>query len=757
MSSPGRVSVGLAFLLISSVFLVSACGRRPGTEVENLRAFAKLYGYVRFFHPSDEAATVDWERFAVLGVTRVRNAASADELEQTLVGLFQPVASTLQIYRTGESIRSMPLTLEDTAGFEIVAWQHFGVGLGHQGSIYRSKRLNRVAEVAGQGAGFGTVTQGTAADAYRGKRIKLTAFVRADVAGVGNQGQMWLRVDRPNGQMGFFDNMGDRPITSSEWQRYEIEGNVAEDATAIFFGCFLLGKGRLWVDDFELHAAENGAWEPIEINNPGFEEGELGEAPPMWFAESSGYRYQLTADNPYSGARAVSIEDARMTLTGPLFSAHTAVGEVIEKPIGSGLSVRIPLALHSVGGMTVPHADTSSLTQLHADLDAIDLGSATADDEAVRLADVVIAWNVFQHFYPYFDVVDVDWDSQLTRSLERALADEDGSDFYLTLSALVANLHDGHGNVFHPEYRPQGRLPVLVDWVEGQVVVTVSEDSSLQRGDIIERLDGIAAEEALLEAEQYISGSPQWRRWRALAAFGAGDVGAKAALTLRRGATSLEFEVERRQFEQPLSEPRPENIELLEEGIYYVNLDRTPMPKIQEKLEALASAEGVIFDLRGYPNGNHQVISHLLTVPDTSGAWMRVPQIIYPDREEPIGYRDSGWRLPALEPHIDGKVVFITDGRAISYAESFMGFIEGYGLAEIVGQPTAGTNGNVNPLTLPGGFRITWTGMKVMKHDGSQHHLIGIRPTIPAERTIEGVRQGVDEFLETALEVIRRQ
>ena len=26
-------------------------------EVENLRAFAKLYGYVRFFHPSDEAAT----------------------------------------------------------------------------------------------------------------------------------------------------------------------------------------------------------------------------------------------------------------------------------------------------------------------------------------------------------------------------------------------------------------------------------------------------------------------------------------------------------------------------------------------------------------------------------------------------------------------------------------------------------------------------------------------------------------------------
>jgi C-terminal processing protease CtpA/Prc len=85
-----------------------------------------------------------------------------------------------------------------------------------------------------------------------------------------------------------------------------------------------------------------------------------------------------------------------------------------------------------------------------------------------------------------------------------------------------------------------------------------------------------------------------------------------------------------------------------------------------------------------------------------------------------------------------------------------MGFIEGYRLAEIVGQPTAGTNGNVNPFALPGGFRISWTGMKVVKHDGSQHHLIGIQPTVPAERTIQGVREGRDEFLEQALEIIRQ-
>jgi len=108
------------------------------------------------------------------------------------------------------------------------------------------------------------------------------------------------------------------------------------------------------------------------------------------------------------------------------------------------------------------------------------------------------------------------------------------------------------------------------------------------------------------------------------------------------------------------------------------------------------------------------------------------------------------------KPQIRAKVLFLTDGRAISYAESFMSFIEHHKLGEIVGQSTAGTNGNVNPFVLPGGFRVTWTGMKVLKHDGSQHHLIGIQPTVPMKRTIKGVIVGRDEFIEKALEIINR-
>jgi C-terminal processing protease CtpA/Prc len=60
----------------------------------------------------------------------------------------------------------------------------------------------------------------------------------------------------------------------------------------------------------------------------------------------------------------------------------------------------------------------------------------------------------------------------------------------------------------------------------------------------------------------------------------------------------------------------------------------------------------------------------------------------------------------------------------------------------------------VNPFTLPGGYTVPWTGMRVLKHDGSQHHLIGIQPTVPVVRSLEGIRSGRDEDLDRALEVI---
>ncbi|HTF27883.1 MAG TPA: S41 family peptidase, partial [Flavitalea sp.] len=93
---------------------------------------------------------------------------------------------------------------------------------------------------------------------------------------------------------------------------------------------------------------------------------------------------------------------------------------------------------------------------------------------------------------------------------------------------------------------------------------------------------------------------------------------------------------------------------------------------------------------------------------------------------------------------------------AVSYAETYMSFIQHYNLATIVGQTTAGTNGNVNIMRLPEGFLIAFTGMKVLRHDGTTHHGVGIKPDVYVERTISGIRAGKDEILEKALEIANK-
>ena len=117
--------------------------------------------------------------------------------------------------------------------------------------------------------------------------------------------------------------------------------------------------------------------------------------------------------------------------------------------------------------------------------------------------------------------------------------------------------------------------------------------------------------------------------------------------------------------------------------------------------------------------------------------------------------RGGEWNLDPADPLLEAKKAFIIDGRAISYAESCMGIIEAYKLGAIVGAPTAGTNGNINPFTLPGGYQVSWTGMKVLKHDGSRHHGIGILPTVPVSRTQAGIAAGHDEFLERAVIAVK--
>lgn len=745
----------LAALFCALFIGVSAPPAEADSATRNLQVFAKLFGYVRYFHPSDEAAAVDWERFAIHGAKAVASAKTSAELRGELEKLFLPIAPSVQLFGEQEKPRNVEVLRGDD--LQLVAWQHVGVGLGNPGP-YRSARLNRKSAGPVSGAPFGGIVQMVDAAPLRGKDIRLSARGKAAVAGAGNQLQFWLRVDRAERKPGFFDNMGSRPIRANAWKAYAITGSVADDAEKIAFGAFLAGTGTAVVDNFRLEAREpGGTWTDVAIKNPTFEADNEGALPSGWFAAAPGYRFSVRAGDAGEGKHSLLIERNAKLAAARLFDRHPSAGEFVDVLLGAGLHARIPLALQSRNGKTLPHADAAALAALQKRVAAVHPEAVTAADPAVRQAGVIIAWNVLQHFYPYFDVVETDWDAVLTDPLRRATADTTVAQFGDTLRSMVAELRDGHGAVaIGSAAAEQAGLPFLVEWVEGKaVVIAVANGTSLQVGDVITSIDDETSEGVLARIAAKQSGSPQWKRAMAGRQFGVGQRGSTARVAVERAGERLSLEAGRTSAER-LDPQRPANFAEVAPGVRYVDLSSAEMSAIEPRLGELAAARAIVFDLRGYPKNNHDILRHLTSEPLQSARW-QVPQVIYPDRHRLVGYDENGrWTLEPKAPRLRGKIIFLTGGGAISYAESVMGIVEHYKLGTIVGSRTAGANGNVNAISLPGGFRIFFTGMRVLKHDGSQHHLVGIAPHVMVEPTIAGIRAGRDEVLERALEVARR-
>jgi hypothetical protein len=586
-----RLSVAL--LVAVCAFDTTAIGR--ATDIDNVAAFARLYGVVRYFYPSDAAAALDWNRMAVYGVARTRSAAGATQLAAALKEIFTPLGPGIVI---GTALP--PARAPKAPDPSLVAWRYFGAGmtLSTVPGPYRSRRTNRPP--AAKGADDGIVAR-------------------------------------------------------------------------------------------------------------------MFEAP------------ALTPD------------------------AHTDVD------LGAGLKARVARALPDAEA-TGKDRSTEPIATLRAALDSLrepDSNSIDTPSLDERLAGVVVAWNVFRHFYPYWNETGVDWNTTLLPQLERAAAATTRDAYRAALRQLVADARDGHGSVNDPRAASgRGTLPIRLARLDGQIVISASSVDAVPVGALVTEINGADASRRLADTVALNSGSPQWKEWRSLhemvSCRQATDVTIAATVDASRVTQSLACGA------APPVEARPETISELAPGIWYVDLTRARMSQVSPVINTLASATGVVFDLRGYPtDAGAGILPYLLTAAE-SDRWMHVNKIVGPFGES-AGWENFGWNIQPKQPHVGGRIVFMTDGRAISYAESVMGYVADRKLGIIVGSTTAGTNGNVAMAALPGGYSMGFTGMRVTRHDGtSPFHLIGVQPDVPVVPTIAGLKAGKDEVLARAVEVIRR-
>jgi hypothetical protein len=383
----------LTLLLAATAFGAPASGQAPHQEIDNIAAFARLFGVVRYFYPSDAAAGLDWDRFAVYGVKQARAAQDARGLETTLGSLFSPLGPGIEI-----GVKLPPRPDVGSADSSLIAWRYLGAGLAPSSGVspYRGKRTHRPLAGSTGIDGFVTVMQTMPALSLHGKTIRLRGQVRAMPRDMTGSSALWLRVDRPGGAIGFFDNMSNRPIRVSEWRDYEIEGMVADDATSVAFGAMASGAIVADFDAIDLSVpSADGAWTSVPIKDHGFEAA-ANEASGGWTRAGTSRSAVITRPGElapegrqylrFSPAPA-PISNAELFESAPMNGAHATV------ELGSGLQARVPLAL-SEAEAGASAMKSSTLDALRA---AVDLLSASSDplDLDTRLAGVVVAWNVF--------------------------------------------------------------------------------------------------------------------------------------------------------------------------------------------------------------------------------------------------------------------------------------------------------------------------------------------------------------------------
>lgn len=752
-----RILLAFSLILILSSLSVPQQQKSSDRQIQNLEAFAKLFGYVKYFHPSDEAAwdALDWDKFAIYGADKVLNAKDDKELVTKLKELFLPIAPSIKIFDNKNPVRFniseiTPPSLND---YKEVSWQHLGLGINAK-STYKSVRLNRPEPFpSGSESGFAPFFQTIDAEKLVGKDIKLKGLMKVNAGDNKGSGHLWLRVDKAKG-MGFFNNMSQAPATANEWKEYEFSGKIDADAKSISLGGFIQGKGEVMFDDINLYVKNGDAWETYDLKNTSFDDKTEG-----WFYhQQSDYNYIVKNENDKNYFQISSKTGERSTaMATQLFDQKLKIGDLVQKNITSNISVIVPLVLYGNSQQTYPVGNVAELTALKSAIDQFYAVNQTGESQALRLGNVVTTWNVFRHFFAYWDNASKSPDVILEQALNKSFDDKTPVDFRYTLLGMTAPLNDGHIWVnLKDDPTPMFFPGFSVDYVENKIVVdrVFEGHPTVKPGDIIEKIDGQAALDLFKEKKSFISGSDQWKNFNALyRGLLAGKNGTKVLSIKRNGVTqelNEKWDREYMAYIRDLGSNEKTSGEI-KDGIYYLDISKVSKDTITAWQDDLGKAKAIICDLRGYPNGNHNIINHLLKDKEDT-KWMFVPQIQYPDYEN-VSYNGLGWNMQPAKPHFPGKIIFIIDGRAISYAESFMGFIKDFKLATIIGQPTAGTNGNVNPFTLPGGYSVSWTGMLVKNHDGSRHHMNGIVPDIPLKRTIKGLAEGRDEFLEKALEL----
>lgn len=683
-------------------------------QLDNVLTLTRAAALIRYLHPSDQAADLDWNAFLPVAVDRVLRVPDVSALIGELRLLFSPIAPTVTF--TVGAAAAAPLDPPRDAGSHLARWWHLGLG---PSAPYTSYREGRGEE------GVVYIEEGVTARIAKPADCKI-AHVHATARRLTDTGQasVFVQLLRPGRQSTDVEEpiaVGAREVTLTK--------EVPPDTQQIRIGVRASGRSSLTLEALAL-TCESGARATVDLGAE------------SWVAKGWPHLFTWSIDQCGGGTCATLSRK-------PYDTAFVPDRDVLDAELGSGIRIRLPLAVWADAQRTLPVPSSEPLR-----------GDFAIDDLPTRLATIAAAWGTLSTFYPYFNDQHTDWLAALSPALLEAAAADSAAATHVALGHLVAGLRDNHARVNHPAIDVAGLLPLAFRRFGDKIVVIgglPEYTKMIAPGAEVLAFDGIPALELYDRTAKLISAATNgWRAYFTEFNLGIGPPGAFRRVRARTpdGAIVerlLPF-VARDLYEASIRDPRPKTGAEVAPGIYYVDFNTLSASAWSALLPTLQRARGLIFDFRGYlASGAFTSLAYLTDQPLLAPR-MQIPLVGPRGLQQP----PTQWSIRPAQPHLTAPVVVLTDGQSMSAVETFLQIFHDNHLGYVVGEPSGGTNGDMNTFTVPGGFLVRFTGLRVSGADGTAIQGRGIVPDQVVHPTLDGVRAGRDEILEAGIAAAQR-
>ncbi len=385
-------------------------------------------------------------------------------------------------------------------------------------------------------------------------------------------------------------------------------------------------------------------------------------------------------------------------------------------------------------------------------------------DEFHRILILFKYWNIVKYFNPNNYVQDVPWDSTLYNKSSLFIQATDSTSLYLALKKCASAIDDAHAEglttdtyfAFRGYYSPA----LILRYAQNKYIVAKSGIPQIHRGDAIisvNRLSTTAWEDSL---RPYISAGNNavFRRYmcqyllcgnfyESMGIVYSDSLGVSHSIYPTRDNYTGNSWMSSYYPNDTLANVKWKSFGC---GVGYVNMGQLQSSDVNPMYAAFQNSSAIIFDLRNYPNGTGPSIVNLMYPGVVNFSKDMLPDITYPGTYS--WYGDTYGNNFNPNPY-HGKVIMLINEETQSQAEYTCMMLGAMSNSVKVGNQTAGADGNISYFYLSPDLTTGFSTIGVFYPNGDSTQRIGIKPDSVVNITQIGIREGIDELLNKALEI----